>query len=229
MQGARTGQIVLDAMMVLIPMILSLSVHEFAHAAAAFRLGDSTAAQQGKLTLNPAAHADIFGSVLLPLMGVIASHGLGLGRMPFIGYAKPTPVNTRNFRPNISVRRGAFLVAAVGPVSNLLLAILAAAGLALVLGGNATWVGPARSFCEHMFFVNLSLFIFNMLPIGPLDGQKMVSNLLATPRAIAFDAFNTRYAFALMMFFFVFASSWLRFPVSFLARGILWMVGLGGL
>src|SRR4051812_18777201 len=106
--------------MVLIPMILSLTVHEFSHAWAAKRVGDNTGELAGRLTLNPLAHADPFGTVLLPLLILMANGAVGMGRIPFFGWAKPVPFNAGRFTRKVTARMGSTLVAAAGPISNLL-------------------------------------------------------------------------------------------------------------
>src|SRR5580698_8792478 len=116
-----SGVSLLQGIKYLIPLILSLTVHEWAHAYSAFRLGDDTAARQGRLTLNPIPHIDPFGTILCPLLGI-----------PF-GWAKPVPVNPVRFNREISMRAGMMITAAAGPLSNLVLAVLCSA-LAGLLG-----------------------------------------------------------------------------------------------
>src|SRR5215831_21359818 len=106
--------------MILIPLLLSLTVHEWAHAWSAYRLGDDTASMQGRLTLNPIAHIDPIGTLILPLLGV-----------PF-GWAKPVPVNPTRFRRGVNMSRGMMITAAAGPLSNVALAVLSAIALGLI-------------------------------------------------------------------------------------------------
>src|SRR5687767_13244524 len=107
----------------LIPMIMSLSFHEFSHARVARWLGDDTAERQGRLTLNPISHIDPFGTLLIPAIGAATG-------VPLIGWARPVPVNPARFRRGVNMRRGFALVSAAGPLSNLLLAVISAAILA---------------------------------------------------------------------------------------------------
>ena len=152
-----------------IPVLLSLSVHEWAHAAAAFELGDETAHEQGRMTVNPLAHIDVVGTVLLPLLGI-----------PF-GWAKPVPINPTRFRPEVSMASGVVLTAVAGPLSNLVLAALCRVGL-LVLA--AVWPslleGPSgvAFFLSQAVAINLSLAIFNLLPLPPLDGSRVVEGFI---------------------------------------------------
>src|SRR5436305_5193055 len=101
----------------LLVMVLSLSVHECAHAWVAYRLGDDTAQRQGRLSLSPATHVDPIGSLLIPALNIVLAGGFG-----FIGWARPTPVTPSRFRPTVPMRTGMALVAAAGPLSNLVLA-----------------------------------------------------------------------------------------------------------
>jgi Zn-dependent protease len=148
-----------------VPLVLSLSVHEAAHAWAAFRLGDDTAARQGRLTLNPLEHLDPIGTVVLPLLGV-----------PF-GWAKPVPIQPARFHSGVSLRMGLVLTAAAGPVSNLVLALVGVV-LLLLLGASGA-VQPALSQILHLFVVlNVLLAAFNLLPFPPLDGSRVVDGLI---------------------------------------------------
>lgn len=154
--------------MFLVPMLLSLTVHEWAHAFSAFKLGDDTASREGRLTLNPLVHIDPVGTLLLPLLGV-----------PF-GWAKPVPVNPARFNRNVSMGTGMAITAAAGPVSNLVLSVLCAVGLGVLVRAEG------RAASESAFFLllvyglqlNVALFLFNLLPIYPLDGSRIVERFI---------------------------------------------------
>lgn len=164
-----------------IPILLfSVVIHEMAHGWMALRLGDPTARDAGRLTLNPIPHIDLFGSILVPLFSILAA-----GRI-FIAWAKPVPVNPWNFG---NYRRDDMLVSLVGPVSNLCLA-LACSVMVILLGA----IGPAIvnrniplmpqfwEFLLKMFYggvyLNVVLAVFNLIPIPPLDGSHVLASFL---------------------------------------------------
>jgi Zn-dependent protease len=211
------------AVAMLVPMILSLSVHEFAHAWVAKRLGDDTAEKQGRLTLNPLPHVDPIGTVLLPLAIMVA----GGGAMGFFGWARPVPVNAGRFSRRINVRTGMMLVAAAGPLSNLVLAF--AAGGLLSLSGHMglPLAPPLTELLQLMIGVNVGLFVFNLIPIHPLDGQKVLSGLLSAPAAIRFERFNYQFGWMTLLFVVIVARDALAVPIVLVTSGVLNAVGLG--
>ncbi|HET6439010.1 MAG TPA: site-2 protease family protein [Anaeromyxobacter sp.] len=158
-----------SGLMMLIPLVLSLTVHEFAHAWSARRLGDDTASRMGRMTLNPLAHIDPIGTLLLPLLGI-----------PF-GWAKPVPVNPARFRPGVRMGTGMALTAAAGPASNILLALLLSATFAALERYIPGWLAQGRGIgelLEIMIVLNVNLALFNLLPIPPLDGSRIVDGFM---------------------------------------------------
>lgn len=155
-----------ERLVLLVPLWLSLSVHEWAHAWTANRLGDDTARLMGRMRLDPLVHLDWLGTVLLPALGVP------------IGWAKPVPVNPVRFR-GISQDTGLLLAAGAGPASNLVLAVVAALLYRLVAALPATGVGEGvLALLEVAVPLNLGLAFFNLLPIPPLDGGRIVDGLV---------------------------------------------------
>ncbi len=193
-----------EIIVVLVPMILSLTVHEFAHAWSAFKLGDDTAYSMGRMTLNPIAHIDIFGTLLIPIFSVMN------GGFSLIGWAKPVPVMPSRFNRNVTMRNGMIITALAGPASNLILAFvfggvvmilfsgpiealsehmsggrvdaLLALGSADFINANSrtlkgigiTGLSPVLMLLGRIFIMNLGLAVFNMLPVPPLDGSRIL-------------------------------------------------------
>lgn len=172
-----------------------LSVHEAAHAWTADRLGDHTARLQGRISLNPLVHVDWIGTVLFPLIGMLSG-------LPILGWAKPVPVSLRGLQ---HPRRDMVLIATAGPASNIVLAILASLALRLLLGtGGVTPVGgleigvPLYLIAQKALEINLILAVFNMIPIPPLDGGNVLSNLLPPRQAYQFDTTIRPYGFIIL-------------------------------
>lgn len=169
--------------LVVIAIVLSLSFHEFGHAATAKLFGDNTAQRQGRLTLNPIAHIDPLGLLMVVLIG--------------FGYARPVPTNPQNYR---SPAAGP-LVAAAGPAMNLVLAFVSI-NLYLI-GLKAGWPlfagdGP-RLFFTLLALINLILMIFNLIPLGPLDGHYILPHLLPRGAARKYQQFNAQHGAKLLL------------------------------
>ncbi len=176
-----------------IVLLFSLTVHETAHAWTADRLGDPTGRLLGRISLNPLVHIDWLGTVLFPLMGLLGGGG-------FFGWAKPVPVNVARLRRR---RSDYVLVAAAGPASNMLIAVVAAAVLALMPGTTMTSdamriVEPLRRLLWLAMSLNVTLAVLNMLPIPPLDGGTVLSGLLPGAWARRFDALRP-YGFIILL------------------------------
>ncbi len=207
-------QVVLIAFQIVV-LILAFSVHECAHAWTAWRLGDPTARMLGRVTLNPLKHLDPLGSVLFPLISLVYGGFL-------VGWAKPTPVTSRNFK---NYRRDDILVTLAGPASNLLSATIALILLLFVkhLGGQngVASIATAMALAQHvpgvvteglptlfpvalfLYFViliNLLLFVFNLIPIPPLDGSNVLRHFLPYKAVQVYDRMGM---FGLIILFLV--------------------------
>ena len=173
-------------------LIFSLTVHEAAHAWSASRLGDDTARRLGRVSLNPVVHVDPIGTLLLPLVAII-------GNLPIIGWAKPTPVNPRNLR---HPRRDNVLVTVAGPASNLMIAVVAAMALRLIPAADPSVEGmdvssPLILLAIQLVDINLLLALFNMIPVPPLDGGRVMAGLLPPALAIRYNQLG-RYGFIII-------------------------------
>ena len=164
------GNAFLERLLWFIPVLLSLTVHEWAHAWAAWKLGDDTAKLMGRLSLNPLVHMDPIGTFLLPLMGV-----------PF-GWAKPVPVNPLRFNQGVTIRGGMLLVAIAGPISNVCIALVSWLLLFVAVRTGVLADHPELASVVQLLVIlvaiNIGLATFNMIPIPPLDGSKIVDALV---------------------------------------------------
>jgi Zn-dependent protease len=173
-------------------LLVAFPIHELAHALTAYRLGDATPKYDGRLTLNPFAHLDLIGSLLILMAG--------------LGWAKPVRFNPGSLR--MDPRAGSMIVAAAGPLSNLVLAMLMAMlwnGLLPLLNLAGTPI-PAQFGQLFAFFVliNIGLFFFNLIPLAPLDGFTVLRGLLPYELAFQLDRIQ-RYSFLIFIFLFIFA------------------------
>ena len=175
-----------------LPLLFSLCVHEFAHAWTARKLGDLTAFHEGRLTLNPAAHADFLGTILFPLVFLLTNSPI------FFGWAKPVPVDEGALR---KPREDMFWIAFAGPLSNFLLS-LAGAGVLLILYiaklKGLDMGGAALAMAEMFIYVNLLLGGFNLLPLHPLDGGKVMARFLPIRWNIFLER-NQQYGYILLI------------------------------
>ncbi len=210
-------------------LIFSLCVHECAHAWTASLLGDQTARMQGRVTLNPMAHVDPVGTLLFPGLMIFGPFlGLSFFGGMLVGWAKPTPVITRNFR---KIVRDDNLTTLAGPASNLLIALAAFITLAvmavsipngrtIVVSSFINSLSPAGEvapqplvlLCTLAILINLSLFIFNLLPIPPLDGSHFVRNALPYNAVQVYDRIGGWISYLLMIFVGGFIMRLLLFP-----------------
>lgn len=169
-------------------LVFSVVIHEVGHGYAALKLGDQTAYRLGRLTLNPIPHVDIMMTIVMPLIFLMM-------QLPPLGGAKPVPVQPANFI-HASPRRGMMLVAAAGPATNLALVLISIALLHLTTTPQSSIA--LYDFLEMSVFINAILCIFNMLPIPPLDGSKVLMGVL--PREVAFKYMGLeRFGFILVI------------------------------
>jgi Zn-dependent protease len=211
-------------------LIFSVVIHEMAHAWVALRCGDTTAKDLGRITLNPIPHIDLFGSIIIPLFSIIAT-----GRV-FIAWAKPVPIDPRNFR---NFRRDDTLVTIAGPISNLIIAficVFGTAGMYHLIGavnpGEGSYGFEFLNYLLKMFYagviLNVSLAVFNMIPIPPLDGSHVLANILPEELAMRYRSIGFMGIFIILALFnFVPGFSQVFVSViSFVAKPYLNLIGV---
>lgn len=195
-----------------IPVILAITLHEAAHAFVAARLGDRTAQQQGRMTMNPLAHIDPVGTLLVPALILLASKALGSGLL--FGWARPVPIVPSNLR---SPRRDMGIVAAAGPGANIVMALLWGFALKLLVLSSVD-----NEFALRMAYagvvVNLVLAVLNLLPIPPLDGGRIVASLLPVRLSNAYSRIEPWGLFVLLALLATGALGGVLAPVVFSAR-----------
>ena len=222
-----------------VALLFSLSVHEASHATAAYWLEDDTAARLGRMTLNPLAHIDPLGTVVFPLLGMATG-------FPFIGWAKPVPVDPRNLTRRFSQREGYALVAAAGPASNLIQALvflflllglvkltapepaiqaplfLHAIFMGRVESLQPLHLGPvqtlALALCGRLIIINIGLALFNLLPMGPLDGAGILRGMLPWRWLPKFDRIQPWMGGLLIVLALTGVLGWLLSPVFLLVQ-----------
>lgn len=193
--------------------LVALTVHEAAHAWSADKLGDPTARLLGRVSLNPIVHIDPIGTILLPLIAAFSG-------LPIIGWAKPVPVNTSRFR---DPRRDFMIVAAAGPISNLLQAVVAAVLLQVLAPGGALVAGGS-ALADLLYLViqiNVFLAVFNLIPVPPLDGGNVLAGLLPPAAARVFDGMRPFGFIILYALMFTGALSAIIVPPAFFLIGLL--------
>lgn len=207
------GEIIQRICVILPTMLLALVVHEFAHAWMARRYGDGTAQWSGRYTLNPAAHVDPIGTILFPIISIVMNAGI------FFAWAKPVPIDPSRFN---NYRKGLFWVALAGPLSNIILGFCAA----FIFVAYLRWV-PAtfplfdalRYMLEYFIGINFALAIFNLIPLPPLDGSKMVESFLS------YDAMRI-YSSIQSYSFYIFLALWISGALRVIAFPIILLSNL---
>lgn len=209
---------------------ISLSFHEMAHAWAAYKLGDDTAALQGRLTMNPLAHLDPIGALVFMLAG--------------IGWAKPVPINPSRFTRRISIKKGLMLTSLAGPMANVVLAFVAsilhaATAFAIYKIGDGNVLSMLEQLFYFLYFANTALAVFNLLPIPPLDGYKIFGAALPNTiyyRVMSYERYIGLIFLMLVLFGGNILSNILRViripfdlviwtPVHYLAQWLLQLLG----
>jgi len=188
----------------MVVLLLAISAHEAGHAWMSHKFGDDTAYMLGRVTLNPVAHTDPIGTLLIPIVAfILGSMGGALGSIPLIGWGKPTPVNPRNWT---NYKLANVMVSIAGVLANLILLVIGfvAARIMLTQGfevldffGRSS--NPFAILVGNMMILNMSLFVFNLLPFPPLDGSKILSTFLPASAQPILDMLE-QFGFLILMF-----------------------------
>jgi len=160
----------IEIILLIIILLFSITIHEYAHGLMAYKLGDNTPKISGRLTINPLKHIDILGTIIMPILLIIVTNGIFA-----FGYAKPVPINPYNFK---NPRKDIMWVGLAGPASNFLIALILSIILRMDLLG-----GIIKEALQYGVVINLILFIFNLIPLPPLDGSRIVSAFLSYKNA----------------------------------------------
>ena len=197
LQDPQTIRWILQGMIIL---ILSIAVHEYGHAIMAHKLGDRLPESQGRVTLNPMAHADPIGTLIFPLLGMIFSGGNGFG----FGWGKPVQVNPLSFSRRFRMRTAHLLVALAGPMMNIFFGLFIALVLGLLLAFEV--LAPDHQLVTALSYaikLNFILFFFNLIPAPPLDGGAVLEGLLPDRYVPAFQRYAVYGPFVLMAVIFI--------------------------
>jgi len=194
-------QLIPQLVIYMVVLLLAISAHEAAHAWMSYKFGDDTARLLGRITLNPAAHTDPIGTLLIPIVGFVYGAMTGGGRFPLIGWGKPTPVNPLRWRDKDLAN---VMVSIAGILANLLIAIIAFTILKVLIVTNSVGAipesirEPVILFLDFLLTMNISLAVFNLLPFPPLDGSKILDTFLPESMKPALAALE-QYGFLLLM------------------------------
>jgi Zn-dependent protease len=225
--------VVKDLLIAAIPILIAITFHEVAHGFVAYKCGDSTAKMMGRLTLNPIAHIDPVGTIIVPLMLFIFSKGTFI-----FGTAKPVPVNFYNLR---HPRRDSALVSAAGPATNVIIALLSILLLVLIYKisiafTSSAFIGqkiiiPLNKMLQYSVSFNIFIAAFNLLPVPPLDGGRIVTSLLPAKHSYQFSKIEPYGIFIVLILWFTGIARYIIVPIQLFIELIIrmFLLPVGGL
>lgn len=199
MSGIHVSEKLISFLTFLPVFFISIGVHEYSHALSAFRLGDNTAKEQGRLTLNPFKHADLIGTYIMPLAAFASGFAL-------IGWAKPVPVNRANFKNHL---RDDAIVSFAGPFSNFVLAVIFFVLLILTANPHLQINHYILNIFQYGVFLNIFLFAFNLLPIPPLDGSHILFDIF--PNKFTAGIMRLGFYGSIILLLFIYSPLWSYF------------------
>lgn len=212
----------------MVVLLLAISAHEAGHAWMSYKFGDDTAYLLGRVTLNPVAHTDPIGTLLIPIISfILGAFGGALGSIPLIGWGKPTPVNPRKWT---NYKWGNVMVSVAGVLANLILLIIGIVAAKIMLSqgfsiidffGKST--NPLAILVGNLMLLNLSLFVFNLLPFPPLDGSKILSTFLPDSAQPILDLLEQFGFLILMVLIYIGVFSFILRPFLY---GLLYILSL---
>ena len=227
MGGMDLTELLSHLVIYIVVLLLAISAHEAGHAWMSHKFGDDTAKDLGRVTLNPVAHTDPIGTLLIPILGFIfGAVGGALGNIPLIGWDKPTPVNPRNWT---NYKLANVMVSIAGVLANISIAIisllvlkgLAMAGVFDNASFNESFGKPILILFKYLIYLNISLFIFNLLPFPPLDGSKILSTFLPPSFQPLFEMLE-QYGFMILILLMYFGIIRLiTSPIFYLIDGLI--------
>ena len=227
------ASVVKDILIAAIPILIAITFHEVAHGFVAYKCGDSTAKMMGRLTLNPIAHIDPVGTIIVPLMLFIFSKGTFI-----FGTAKPVPVNFYNLR---HPRRDSALVSAAGPATNVIIALLSILLLVLIYKisiafTSSAFIGqkiiiPLNKMLQYSVSFNIFIAAFNLLPVPPLDGGRIVTSLLPAKHSYQFSKIEPYGIFIVLILWFTGIARYIIVPIQLFIELIIrmFLLPVGGL
>lgn len=227
------ASVVKDLLIAAIPILIAITFHEVAHGFVAYKCGDSTAKMMGRLTLNPIAHIDPVGTIIVPLMLFIFSKGTFI-----FGTAKPVPVNFYNLR---HPRRDSALVSAAGPATNVIIALLSILLLVLIYKisiafTSSAFIGqkiiiPLNKMLQYSVSFNIFIAAFNLLPVPPLDGGRIVTSLLPAKHSYQFSKIEPYGIFIVLILWFTGIARYIIVPIQLFIELIIrmFLLPVGGL
>ena len=223
------AELVSHLVIFMVVLLLAISAHEAGHAWMSYKFGDDTAFMLGRVTLNPVKHTDPIGTLLIPIVAfILGAVGGALGSIPLIGWGKPTPVNPRNWT---NYKTANVMVSIAGVLANLILLIIGIvlAKIMMTQGFTANdffsrSTNPLVIFVNDLMLLNLSLFVFNLLPFPPLDGSKILSTFLPASAEPILNMLE-QFGFLILMFFiYIGLFSLILYPFRIALRYILYSI-----